>query len=83
QTRAIDLAVDKQADETFVAQARCEGQFSLGDVKGGFRVTEAFVSQPGHVLERRIAHGGVISIDIQGSHQLSPLTIWAPAAFIS
>src|SRR5262245_24304954 len=43
QARAIDLAVDQQSDQTFVAQARSERKFALRDVKSRFGVAESLV----------------------------------------
>ena len=68
QTRAIDLAVYQEANETFVAEHWCEGQFSLCDVERCFRVAEASITQSCDVLERRIAHRGVVAIDIKCAH---------------
>ena len=42
KTRAIDLAVDEQTNETFVTEAGRKRQLSLGDVESGFRVAESF-----------------------------------------
>ena len=51
-----------------MAEAGREWEFSLCYVEGRFGVAEATVVQPGDVLERRVAHRGVVSIDIQRSH---------------
>jgi hypothetical protein len=68
KTRTIDLAVDEETNQAFVTEARCEGQLSLGYVERRFGVAEPSVVQPGDVLERRVAHRGVVSIDVQGAH---------------
>jgi hypothetical protein len=68
ESRSIDLAVDKQADQPFVAQARRESEFALGDVEGRFGVAERLTVQARHVFERRVAHGRVITVDVQGAH---------------
>ncbi len=51
-----------------MAQAGCERQFALGYVKRRFSVAESLVVQARDVFERRIAHRGVIAIDIESSH---------------
>jgi hypothetical protein len=47
-----------------MAQAGREREFALGDVKGGLSVAEKAVVQTSHVFERRVAHGGVVSVDV-------------------
>ena len=68
-TELIDLAVDEQTHETFVAQADSERQFALGDVESGFGIAQSLVVQARHIFERCVAHGGVVTIDIECSHK--------------
>ena len=68
QSRAIDLTVDQETNQTLVAQARREGQFALRDVERGFRIAEWLIVQPRDVFVRRVAHRGVITIDVECAH---------------
>src|SRR5215467_4022094 len=45
QSRAIDLAIDQQTNEAFVAEARGEVEFALGDVESGFSFAERLIAQ--------------------------------------
>src|SRR6185503_12236935 len=80
KTRAIDLTVDEQSYEPLVAQARGEGKFALSDVERRFRIAQPLTVEPRHIFERRVAHGGVVTIDVESAHQV---TISAPASRIS
>src|SRR5688572_3507320 len=71
QTRPIDLTVDEQSYQTFMAQAGREWQLSLSDVKGRLRVAQSSVVQAGDVFERRVTHCSVISIDVESAHKIS------------
>src|SRR6185295_18358728 len=44
ESRAINLAVNEETDQTFVAQTRREGEFALRDVESGFGVAEKSVA---------------------------------------
>ena len=68
QPRAIDLAVDEQAHEPFVTETRSERKFALRDVEGGFSVAEWLVVQTRHVFEGRVAHGRMVTIDVECAH---------------
>jgi hypothetical protein len=45
-------------------EAWSEGQFTLSAVEGGLGVAEVPVMQAGGVFVRRIAHDGVIAIEV-------------------
>lgn len=64
QARPINLAIDKESNKPFVAQAGSERQFALGNVERRLGVAQLLVVEPRHVLVGRIAHGGVITIEV-------------------
>lgn len=47
-----------------MAQARRERQLSLRHIKRGLGVTERAIMQPRHVFIGRIAHRGVVTVDV-------------------
>ena len=60
----IDLRIDQQANKTFVTETGCESKFALRDVEGRLGVAQKSIMQASHVLERRVAHRGVVTIDV-------------------
>jgi len=69
QTRTINLAVNQQANQAFMTQHRREGKLALGHIKRCRHVAERLAVNAGHVFVRRVAHGGVIAVEIQGAHR--------------
>ncbi|HEU4479403.1 MAG TPA: hypothetical protein VFR80_12865 [Pyrinomonadaceae bacterium] len=65
---AIELTVDEQTNEAFVPEARREGEFTLGDVEGRLSIAKLLIMEPRYVLVRRIAHGSVITIEVESAH---------------
>jgi len=47
-----------------VAQAGREGKFALRDVKRSFGVTQSLIVETRYIFERRVAHRGVVAINI-------------------
>ena len=70
QARAIDLAIHQQANETLVAQTGCKRQLALGYVEGRLRFAERLIMKTSHVFVRRVAHYGVVAIEIESAHLL-------------
>ena len=68
QARPINLAVDKQAHEPRVTKHRGERQLALSNVERRLRFAQLFVVQPRYVLVGRVAHRGVVSIDVECAH---------------
>src|ERR1044071_3180160 len=68
KTRASVLALDEQPQEPLMAQAGREGKFALRDVERRFCVTQPPIVETRHVFKRRVAHRGVVTIDIKSSH---------------
>ncbi len=68
QPRPINLAVNQEADQALVTQHWSERKFSLGHIKGGKYFAEGLAMHAGGIFIRRIAHRGVIAINIQRAH---------------
>ena len=68
QTRAIDLAVNQQTDETLVAEAGREGQLALRHIERSLGITEWTIVQTRHVFVGRVAHRGVVAINVECAH---------------
>ena len=68
KTRTIDLAVDEQTDQPFMAQTGSERDFALRYIESRFCVAESLIVQARAILVRRIAHRSVIAIDIESAH---------------
>lgn len=64
QTRTIYLTVNKQTDETLMAQARRERQLALRYIKRCLCFAERTIVQTRDVFVRRVAHRGVVAIDV-------------------
>jgi hypothetical protein len=64
QTRTIDLTINQQTNKTFMTKTRSEKQLALCDVKGRFGIAQALIMESRDVFEGRIAHGGMVSIDV-------------------
>src|SRR5882724_1599093 len=70
QARSIDLAVDQKPDQALMAETRGKRQFSLRYIKSSEGITQFLSMQARRVLERSIAHCGVVAIYIESPHQL-------------
>ena len=68
QTRAIDLTVDQQTDQAVMAQAGSKRQLSLRHIERGLGIAEWTVMEASHVFVRRVAHRGVITINVECAH---------------
>jgi hypothetical protein len=64
QARAIDLAINEKTYQAFMTKAGSKRELPLGNVEGRFGITQAAIVETRDVLEGRIPHGGVISIDV-------------------
>ncbi len=67
--RSINLTIDQQPHESFMPQAWRERQLPLRHIKGGLGRAQTSVVQPRRILVRRVAHRGVIAINVQCAHR--------------
>ena len=51
-----------------MAQTRSERDLALRYVKGSFCFAQSLIVETRAILVRRVAHCGVVAIDIEGSH---------------
>src|SRR5258705_11118318 len=63
--RAIDLAIHQQSHQALMAQAGCERQLTLCHVESSVSIAKPLIVQTCYVLERGIAHGRVVTIDVE------------------
>ena len=68
QAWPIDLAVNQEPDQSFMTEHRRERELALRYVEGRDHVAERFVMHARLFFVRRVAHRGVIAIEIQRAH---------------
>src|SRR5260370_15587353 len=68
QARPIDLTVNQQTYQTLVPAHPPEGQLALRAIETRHCLAEPLAMNARHVLVRRLAHRGVIPIDVERPH---------------